>query len=60
MVDDLKASLREAQSRCRAGTTAEGRPDNVEEGSVIMGLEDARDDALESLDQSQWEMDRMK
>ena len=29
-------------------------------GSLIRDLEDARDDALESLDRSQWKMDRMK
>ena len=59
-VDDLGASLREAQSRSRAGITAEGGPNDVEVGSLIRDLEDSRDDALESLDRSQWEMDRMK
>ena len=39
--------------------TAEGRPDDVEVGSLIRDVEDAWDDALESLDHSQWEMDRM-
>ena len=47
-VDDLEASLREAQSRSRAGTTAEGGPHDVEMGSLIRDLEDAQDDALES------------
>ena len=59
-VDNLEASLREAQSRSRAGTTTEGGPDDVEVGSLISDLEDARGDALESLDRLQWEMDRMK
>ena len=49
-VDDLKVSLREAQSRSCAGTTAEGGPDDVEVGSLIRDLEDGRDDAFESLD----------
>ena len=57
VVDNLEASLCEAQSRCRTGSTAEGGHDNVEEGSLIRGLENAQDDALESLDRSQWEME---
>ena len=40
-VEDLEASLREAQSRSRAGTTAEGGPDDLEVGSLIRDLEDA-------------------
>ena len=37
-VDDLEASLREAQSRSHAGTTAEGGPDDVQVGSLIRDL----------------------
>ena len=59
-VEDLEASLHEAQLRSRAGTTAEGGPNDLEVGSLIRDLEDARDDAFESLNRSQWEMDRMK
>ena len=59
-VDDLEASLCDAQSRSRAGMTAEGESNGLKVGSLITDLEDARDDALQSLDCSQWEMDRMK
>ena len=68
-MEDLEASLCEVLSRSLAGATAEGGPDNLEVGSLIRDLEvgsmirdleDARDDALEALDHSQWEMDRMK
>ena len=59
-MEDLEASLCEVRSRSLAGATAGGRPDNLEVGSLIRDLEDARDDALEALDRSQWEIDRMK
>ena len=59
-VEDLEASLCEGRSRSLAGATAEGGPDDLEVGSLIRDLEDARDDAFEALDRSQWEMDRMK
>lgn len=59
-MEDLEASLCEVLSRSLAGATAEGRPDNLEVGSLIRDLEDARDDALDALDRSQWEIDRIK
>ena len=57
-VDDLEASLCEAQLKSHAGTTTEGRPDEV--CSLIRDLKDAWDDALESLGCSRWEMDRIE
>ena len=59
-VENLEASLLEAQTRNCAGTTTEGGPDDLEVGPLIRDLEDSRDDALESLDCSQWETDRTK
>ena len=58
-VDDLEASLCEAQLKSHAGTTAESRPDDLEVGSLIRDLKDAWDDALESLGHSRWKVDRM-
>jgi len=59
-VENLKASLHETQLRSLAGATTESGRDDLKVGSLIRYLEDARDDAFEALDCSQWEMDRMK
>ena len=48
-VDDLKVFRCEAQSRSHTGTTAEGRPDDLEVGSLIRELKDAQDDCLRIL-----------